>query len=280
MDQGQHPARPERPPQRGPQDRPIGQPLARPDQRGNHPVFPGGKIDPNANPIRPNVKAEPIAPLHRLKRRDVKDLLRGQVIFGGDRTVISAMHQIGMPITKGVRHLGNHHPQAVRRVMAQPERHRVEHMAQKPRLGQKINPRRCGQAVAGQNLAHPCRAPAFLRRAAMIGIMHRRQIGPVAREQPRPLGAVRRQQHIIDRIAKPVLHSALAPVKGGAWDMVNPSFGHVATASACRSPMAFTTSTALAKPSSWNPFFIHAPQNHVLRAPFIARIVDWAAIAA
>jgi hypothetical protein len=34
--------------------------------------------------------------------------------------------------------------------------------------------------------------------------------------------------------------------------------------------MASTTSTALAKPSSWKPFFIQAPQNQVLRVPFIA----------
>jgi hypothetical protein len=41
-------------------------------------------------------------------------------------------------------------------------------------------------------------------------------------------------------------------------------------AASCRLParsrIASTTSTALAKPSSWKPFFIQAPQNQVLRA--------------
>ena len=237
-------------------------------QGGNQPPLPRRIVDPDAYPVGTDIKAELIPAFHRLKRRDVEDLLRSQPVLTRDRGQIIAVAQIGMTVAKGVRHLGNHHAQALG-ILTKPEGHRVEHMAQQPRLCQQFDLFRAGQIVRRKNLAHPGNAASEFGRTPVIAVMQRGQVAAIARKQgrsPRRLGV---QQNIVHRIAKTVLYRALAAVKGLAPDMVNPA--HAACRWVTLARMASITSTALAMPSSWKPFRIHAPQNHVLRAPFIAR---------
>lgn len=153
-----------------------------------------------------------------------------------------------MTIAKRVRHLGNDHAQNIMFIVAEPKGHGVEHMAQDAGLGQKVDAGRDRQAMGCQHLPHPRGASAMRRCAAMILIPDSHQIGAVAGKQTRSFGGFWCQQHIIDRIAKAVLHRAFPAMKCLARDMIDRA--HAASRSATQAAMASATSTAEAKPSS------------------------------
>src|SRR6056297_465515 len=168
-----------------------------------------------------------------------------------------------MTITIGIGHLGNHDLRVTLRITTDPERHRVEDVAQHARLCQKPNLSRIGQVMGGQNVTHPRRTASLSNRASVVAIPKRCDTGAIPSENPwcldRRFGI---QKHIVDTIAKRVFHGTLAPMPRVAGDMVD-GFHSAATGTLPRSLIASATSNPLASPSSWKPWRIHAPQNHV-----------------
>ncbi len=128
-----------------------------------------------------------------------------------------------------------------------------------------------------QYIAHPGGTAPRAFVAAMINVLQRRHASAIARKQQRGFQiGFGIDQHIIHRIAKRIFHTALAPVIGDARNVID-AIGHSAAKDTFASPLiARTTSTALESPSSWKPFFIHAPQNHVLFVPLNPRTCSWA----
>ena len=231
MDQRQYPPRAKGPPQTRPKDRPVGQrhPLAR--QSRHQPAIALAIVDPDADAVRPDVKAELIGAADRLKRRHMQNLSRRNPVFRPDRPQIIAVAKVGMPVAISVRHLGNHHAQTI--VMTQPERHRVEDMPQNTRLRQQFNPHRPRQTMLGQHLPHPLRPRPQTRRATMVTVLHRGKIAPVARKQTWPDRCLRHQQHIIDAIAERIADRPFAPVKRPPPNMIDPAHAAARSRRAC-----------------------------------------------
>ena len=162
------------------------------------------------------------------------------------------MTQIGMPVSIGVRYLGDHRDQRIIRPVAQPKADRVENMAQHPRLRHKLNLRDPDDVMRRQNLAHPMSTTPLPRRAAVVAVLQAGQARPVAgekrgRPQRRGLGIA---DHIVDRIAKAVLYRAFAAMKGLSPDMIDARRHSAAKGAARAACIRSTTSTALASPSS------------------------------
>ena len=65
----------------------------------------------------------------------MKILSRLEHIARTDCTTVTARKQVGVALAKGVAHLGQHRAQGTRLVMAEPETHRIEHIAEHPRKG-------------------------------------------------------------------------------------------------------------------------------------------------
>jgi hypothetical protein len=132
-----------------------------------------------------------------------------------------------------------------------------------------------------QHLARPGRAPPLPRRPAMVAVVERGEPAAVPPEAqgPPPLG-LGVETHVVHRIAERVLDRPPAAVERLSREMIDPEPHSAAIPMASSFRIAATTSTAEASPSSWKPFFIQAPQNHVAFCPLIARTVPCAASAA
>ena len=156
-------------------------------------------------------------------------------------------------------------------------------MTQNTRLRQQLDARNLEWCFCfQQNFTNPRGAAPCLWRPTVITIMKRYEPPAVARKQEwctqLRLGI---HKDIVHRVSERVVERALSTMEGLPVDMID-ARGHSAAIAGAISAMAIasTTSTALARPSSWKPFFIHAPQNQVLFAPLIARISFWASNAA
>ena len=84
-----------------------------------------------------DVKLEPVITFYGLKRGDMKDFLRAQPIFGCDGRQIIFIAKVAVPLAESVADLGNHHPQFVLRIQAEPKAHGIKHMTEHPWLRQK-----------------------------------------------------------------------------------------------------------------------------------------------
>src|SRR6056297_231975 len=251
MDQRQHPPRPERPAQARAQQPNRRERLSRPHQRRDHAPVSTCEINPDADPVRPQIKPEFIAALDTLERRDVENLLRAHLVLRGDRRKIIAVAQIGMTVAIGVVDLGDDDANGIVVIPANPERYRVEHMAKDARLRQQLDLVGRGQVMGRQHLAHPRSAAPIARSAAMIPVPHRGQPRTIAPEQARASqGRFGIQQHIVNAIAKGVFHSPFAPMPCVARDMIYGGHSAATAGTVPREAIASATSIALDKPSS------------------------------
>jgi hypothetical protein len=177
-------------------------------------------VDPDADPVGADVETEPVAARDGLKRRDVEYLLRQGGILGRQGQAVFAVAKIAMPVAHGVADLGDHGIERIARAKAQPERHRVEHMAKDAGLGHEQDAGG-GQLMRRQHLAHPRDTPALTGRAAMVGVVQADETPPVLAEQGRALRILGVQQQVVDAIAEPVGHGTLAAMVGLARDMLD-----------------------------------------------------------
>ena len=121
MDQRQHAARAKGSAQTRTQDRPCRQcaPLA--GQRGQKPLTIRAVIDPDAQPVGPDIEAKAVAALDGLKGRDMKNLLCAQRILARDGPLIGMGAQIAVPVAKGVGDLGDHGAKRACIIMGEPK---------------------------------------------------------------------------------------------------------------------------------------------------------------
>ena len=207
------------------------------------------KVDPDPDHFGADIEAKPVFARDRLKRRDVKDLVRGDRVVPGDRAQILVGAQIGMAIAKSVADLGHNGTQRTLPIMAEPEGHRVEHMPKNTRLRQKRDfETRNRNSFFGQDLVQPDHAAPLAGGSAVVLVVQRHKPSTVAREKARR--ALRRlgiEQHVVHTIGKAVRNSSPPAVHRAPAQMLH-RLCHAATLS--RAFMPATTSTALAKPSS------------------------------
>jgi len=280
VDQRQHPARAEGPAHQHRRQPAPRQRHAPPDERGvEPPVVARAVVDPDAQPVGPHVEAEGVAALHRLKRGDVKDLARGEPVGRADGPQVVVVDQVTVPVAEGVVDLRDHGAEPLFGVVAEPEAHRVEDVPHHPRLRQQEHPARQVEPLRRQHAAHPGRAAPVPARAAVVGVMQRDEPAAVAPEERGRLDLrrLRVEQDVVHPVAEGVVDRAVPAVPRVAREMLDPA--HAATAPE-RPSSASATSCAEERPSSWKPYFIQAPQNHVRLAPFIAATSPCAASAA
>ena len=111
------------------------------------PPLPASIVNPNTNTVVVYVKTERVGAFDRLKRRDVKDLCRVQLILGADGPQIRVIAQVTVAVAIGVRHLGDNRDQPTIHIPAKPKANRIEHMSQHPWLRQKLNPINAGDLM-------------------------------------------------------------------------------------------------------------------------------------
>jgi len=219
---------------------------------------------------RRDIETERISALNRLKRRDMHDLLRSKCFVLRDFAKVIVMTQIRMTVAECIRDLGNNSAQDTCVVVAKPKANGVKHMAQQARLRQQINTSGQFNVMSSQNRTHPAWARTSLWRTTVIAVLQRHQARSVPRKQRRTFNSsLGIHKHVINRIPERIFdRTTPAVVRLAAYMFDN---AHSAAKSSRSSAFRLaTTSIALDRPSSWKPFFIHAPQNHVRFDPFIA----------
>ena len=185
MDQCKHTARAKGSAPHRTQNTRIGQLLAFAGQRGDQTAIAGSVVNPDANSVVTNVKAEHISPLDRLERGDVKNLGRGQMIIGRDGTHVIMVAQITMPVAKRIADLCDNQDQGILRITAEPETNRVKHMPQYTGLCQQLNPRHAFDAILREHISHPNSTGPCTRRATVIAVLQRCQTSGIAAKQTR-----------------------------------------------------------------------------------------------
>ncbi len=175
-----------------------------------------------------------------------------------------------MAVAIGVRHFGDDGPKVALAIMTEPERDRVEDVAQEAGLGEEEDFLRPRSVEAGQRFADPGGAAPGPGGATIVKVAQGGKVAGVARKKGRTACGVGVQKDVIHGIAELVFQRPLAAMEGFAADMV-----HLTHAAACweaRAVRACAVSVAVAIPSSWKPLRIQAPQNQVFDAPFIAQM--------
>ena len=77
-----------------------------------------------------------------------------------------------MPITEGVVHLGDHDAQNTITIMAEPKTDRIKDVAQRARLGQKLDTAHLSDPVRIQNAAYPCNTLPLFGCSSMVYITY------------------------------------------------------------------------------------------------------------